>query len=389
MRPLHPFLLSFTLAGFCAGTTLAGQPPAYRFTDLGSLGASESQAAALNSHGEVVGWTLDVVPIPGPGLGDPWFREEWRIFRYRNGAMQTLGSGQAFDINDSGWITGHRGGLSGQAFIYRDNRFENLGAALGSQYSTGFGINDRGEVTGWAQYEVPGPNGFSNAFLYADGRARDVRGFDRGEAINDRGQIAANRNQQAFLYSNGVLKALGDLSPDPNPDWAGALDVNDRGQVVGYAGTGQFGQFGYTYHAFLYSDGRMQDLGTLGGQSSEATAVNNAGHIVGQAGNVAGDTGGVPFLYRDGRMYELGTLLTDRAGGVELLFATDINDAGQIVGTALVNGETRAYLLTPVPEPAIYRTLLLGLAVLGLSVLRRRLGTARAPEAAGSGGVMR
>ena len=39
-----------------------------------------------------------------------------------------------------------------------------------------------------------------------------------------------------------------------------AFDINDRGQVVGYSGTAAGDQ-----HAFLYGDGAMTDLGTLGG----------------------------------------------------------------------------------------------------------------------------
>ena len=45
---------------------------------------------------------------------------------------------------------------------------------------------------------------------------------------------------------------------------AQAYSINDDGQVVGYAAN----------HAFLWQNGVMTDLGTLGGNSSGASAIN-------------------------------------------------------------------------------------------------------------------
>ena len=77
----------------------------------------------------------------------------------------------------------------------------------------------------------------------------------------------------AFLYSNGTmtdLGTLGGLSSDP-------YDINDNGQVVGFAELTDGQQ-----HAFLYSNGIMTDLGALGGTFSCAYSINNNGQVVGK-----------------------------------------------------------------------------------------------------------
>ena len=96
--------------------------------------------------------------------------------------------------------------------------------------------------------------------------------------------------------------------------------VNNLGQVVGNADSG-----GYA-HAFLFSGGSMQDLGTLGGVASSAASINNAGQIVGEALTSSGAA--QAFLYSgSGPMQSLGTL-----PGAGTSFATGINASGQVVG---------------------------------------------------------
>lgn len=67
---------------------------------------------------------------------------------------------------------------------------------------------------------------------------------------------------------------------------------------------GRFAVDGHSAHAELY---RLTDLGTLGGSSSSAFGINDTGQVVGSSA-IAGDAVQHAFLYSNGSMADLGTL---------------------------------------------------------------------------------
>lgn len=52
-------------------------------------------------------------------------------------------------------------------------------------------------------------------------------------------------------------------------------------------------------------------------------------------------------------MLDLNSLLADTTGW-ELTSAIEINNLGQIIGSGLLNGEQRGFVLTPIPEPVVF-----------------------------------
>ena len=102
-----------------------------------------------------------------------------------------------------------------------------------------------------------------------------------------------------------------------------ATHINNSGQIVGGAADGSGNE-----KAFPYSGGSMQNLGTFGGLFSEALGINNIGQVVGKAAIGTGSYHA--FLYSGGIMHDLNTL----PGYTSASWAQGINDDGQIVGWA-------------------------------------------------------
>ena len=96
-----------------------------------------------------------------------------------------------------------------------------------------------------------------------------------------------------------------------NPLRYSVLDLGTLGGACAPRGLNDFGQVvGYSYisadvqHAFLFSGGNMIDLGTLGGNGSQAFGINNRGQVVGSSDTAGGQMNA--FFFSDGAMTDLG-----------------------------------------------------------------------------------
>jgi probable HAF family extracellular repeat protein len=144
-----------------------------------------------------------------------------------------------------------------------------------------------------------------------------------------------------------------------------ATGINATGQVTGSSDlstTIKVTCF-YTGHyclvhpsnAFLYSNGTMTGLGTLGGNDSVGNAINRTGQVAGWSNNTVGVTDA--FLWDGKNMIDLGALAPLSGKGST---ATGINDSGQVVGywgTTVSSNPSHAWLyangtVTSLPEPS-------------------------------------
>ncbi len=117
-------------------------------------------------------------------------------------------------------------------------------------------------------------------------------------------------------------------------DSSAALGLNDAGHAVGWTHLPAVA----ADRAFLFPGQAMQDIGSLGGSEAIAWAINALGDVVGGS-NMPGDVARHAFRY-NGAMQDLGTL-----GGANSV-ATDINGAGQVTGWSEIDaaGTRHAFL---------------------------------------------
>ena len=134
-------------------------------------------------------------------------------------------------------------------------------------------------------------------------------------------------------------------------DRSDAFAINEAGQIVGVSTIvpGQnVPELEDGWRAFLWQDGRMEALGTAEARSTGAWGINDRGEVVGEAVEVVADAGEPDaLLWRGEQATDLADLIPPESGWDRLRIARAINARGQIVGWGQRDGATRAFLLTP------------------------------------------
>jgi probable HAF family extracellular repeat protein len=153
-----------------------------------------------------------------------------------------------------------------------------------------------------------------------------------------------------FHWQKGVMTDLGALVDGVNSD---ARWITDNGLISGDSENGELDPLNPGFpeiRAVLWKQGHIIDLGTLdGGYESVAHAVNSKGQLVGLSLNTIPDPNSMigsfygigfqqtrAFIWQDGVMQDLGTLGTG-TNAIALL----INERGQVVGDSYTSTDPR------------------------------------------------
>ena len=377
-------------------------PVIYRVINLGNpLGGTVSQGTSINNRNWVTGFaelpgdgamhaelwrdggTLDLGTLGGPNSAVAWPN--------RNDHGEIAGIAETAALNPLGedWscglavfptVTGHicRG------FVWKNGRRHGL-PTLGGYDGFATGINNRGEIVGWAEDNIHDPtcDAFNQILQFEavlwvrhgnqyqpqelppypgdlDGAATAIN--QDGEVVGISGicggAVGGATAEHMVMWRDGrVLRNLPTLG---GSYWNTPMDINNRGNVVGFSDLPGDGPTfaGANFQAFYWSrktflcNGKMKtgtcDLGVLAGnQNSEALGINERDQVVGVSFN--GTASPAAFIWQDGVMTNLNSLV---APGTTLVLtdAQEINDRGVITGQALVpsTGALVAFMAIPI-----------------------------------------
>lgn len=344
-------LIAFLIVGVLWKQTHDRQKPSPAFT-LTVLPRSWGEFAEhINNRGEVV--------VAG---------NEQSLFVWKNGkrdyslkpcGINCLGDPLLGDINDNAMVAGrYFEGASDKTHAclwLSSGECKSLGA-LGGSLSESTGVNNKGQVVGWAETTTTAPQVIDgkrfpvcHAFLWERGHMMDIDpggpGSSFAEAIHNDGTIVLSK-QDASDHVRQYLWNHGEFKPISGLDGYDVKRINDRDQILAIDPEGA---------SVLWKAGKRTRLSGFFGRCY-GFDLNNRGQVVGtmQTLRRLNDFGmSIPtaFLYSDGMLYDVNDLTGNPDVIVET--ASGINDRTQIVGTGRLKrqgelvGEQVAVLLTP------------------------------------------
>jgi probable HAF family extracellular repeat protein len=234
---------------------------------------------------------------------------------------------------------------------------------------------------------------FFAAYITIDGIEHEVQrdndASTLADAINSKSEVVGGSGlkgflREAFLWSNGTVKYLGDFINGPNPIVPESGEaISEEGVIYGTrhlgssVGTGfitlvpngagrynasemtgfptaelRISRKGHVASRSTFWDGsKMTAMGDLGvPKGVYPQSINARGHVVGRAIS-PGDLADHAFFWNGKGMYDLNNIVVLPPGWT-MIIASEINDYGQIAADAYGDGRHQALRLTPPPEIA-------------------------------------
>lgn len=375
---------------FLVSVASGAAPPSFNSVEIPSLAGAQGNVTAtgINDLGDIIGTSQ--YPAGGSSASGPF------VYYYSSRSEVAVNGFAANGINDTDKIAGEAVpnlSTGPEAVVWSKNGGEQVLPSNGL-FSLASAISNNGDVAGnidnghadnlavmWSSRPTLHETGLGVLWAdptlpdYATSTAASINGSSHitGSSTAGKGtdpNSAVFLGLHAFLYKSGKMQDLGALALAGNgSDDSEGASINDLDQVVGISTTaipaknteGQTcSDCGVASHAFLWSAGKMKDLGNLSipGWDSKADSINDSGEIVGWSdSNVNGTSTHRAFLYTGGQMLNLQFYVFNRDPNVRLTEAVGINCHGWIVanGFNVTSPDvTRVYLLTPrtpLPRP--------------------------------------
>lgn len=314
-----------TIKGVATGVqkaVISADVPLYRYQaiDLGSIAptGNATQANAINDKGQIVGRS-QTTEVSGTG-----FRNQG--FVWENGEFKPLTSTGI--KNGGGDNTGkevtQRGGGGFTAAI------NDLGAIAGTSDEFAGQATDRGllwqrEDAGDYELQITDLPGVESYFFDINNKNEIA-----GRHIYGPGSTSTASNRtRAFYSSEGFINPL----PDLGGDTGRAVGINNKSVIVGEVDSDGLNDKTVNTAALWEkgADGKykLTNLGTFGAEQATLRDINDSGQIIGSTSGGTGATAtSSPFLLQNGQKINIGSL------GGETGAAAGINQFGQVVGVS-------------------------------------------------------
>ena len=367
----------------CCGL-LATSQLQYTITDLPSLGGTNSRANSINNRTWLAGYSnlsgnasrhaslwrgralTDLGTLGGPNSAVTW------SVKADSGIVAGISQTSTPDPLGEAWSSaafypGATGtGYINLGFVWENGTMRAL-PTLGGNNGFATGANSRGQIVGWAENAIHDPTCVPpqqlqfRPVVYGP-KANQIAEFPlpagdtsgAATAINEQGQavgisgicdqaVGRHTAKHALLWDKGKIIDLGNLGA---PYWNTPTNINQRGDVVGFAGAPNDPDANFL-QAFIWTpESGMKPLGFLPGDvHSEAYGINEKRQVVGLSCDADGNCRA--FMWQNGVMTDLNSAKPASYAAI-LEQARDINEGGEIAGRSLDStGVRRAFLATP------------------------------------------
>jgi uncharacterized membrane protein len=340
---------------FNLGAPLSGNTEPVGINDLGWISGAANGANEQTSEAEL--WVG--VPLALGTLGGPNSAVEWPNHSTHGEVVGIAETAEANPLGEAWSCSAFFPTTTYQiclGFAWQDGVMSAL-PTLGGYDGYAAGVNNAGQVVGWAETSYRDPTCTSPQVLQFEAtiwgpklnQVTALKGYgsdpdSAATAINDAGQVVGISGicsvavggasaEHAVIWEHGAPMNMGNIG---GRAWNTPVAINNHGVVTGFANTSGDENAALSPTGFIWTKASgMREIlpvpGT-GDTNSIGFDINERGQVAGQS---YGPSGVRAMLYENGVSADLNTLVIGGDTNLDLVLAQGINDAGDISGTAV------------------------------------------------------